>query len=94
MGAFDLLGDSFIRLLGALPDGFSVPGELVPPDAAALVDCHRYEPALPADHDIGRVVRAAKSTANRRRRFRGGIILEGPPTRSFHALVAVQSNPG
>ena len=68
MRGLDLLGDTFIRLFGALPDCFRIPGEPVLPNVAALVDAHRYAPALSTSHDIGRVVQAHKSTANLDRR--------------------------
>jgi len=60
----DLFSDALVGLLGALPDRFTFPGEPAPPDPAALVHAHRYAPALSAGHDIGRVVRPGKSTAN------------------------------
>ena len=48
MRSFDLLGDALVALLGALPEGFALPGEPIPPDAAAFINPHRYAPALPA----------------------------------------------
>src|ERR1039458_1541146 len=67
---FDLFGYPLVGLLGTLPDRNGIPGEFVPPDFAALVDCHRYASALASttpprhssaavfrsDHDISRVV--------------------------------------
>jgi hypothetical protein len=63
----DLLSDSFIRLLSALPDRFPVPYESIPPDAAAFVDCHCYAPAFPTGHDMSRVLRAQKSRLEKMR---------------------------
>ena len=37
-----LFSDPFVRLFRALPDWLGLPGELVPPDSASLVDRHRY----------------------------------------------------
>src|SRR5688572_11414535 len=62
MCRFDLFSNALIRLLGALPDRFTSPGEPVPPNIAALVDTHFYRPTLTSS-DISRVVLRPKSTA-------------------------------